>query len=53
MELVSLKTSFQKRLTLLYHTIAKTEAGATPSPTIETVKKGADVLGVSLDNLMK
>jgi transcriptional regulator with XRE-family HTH domain len=32
---------------------AKIEAGATPNPTIETVKKIADALGVSLDDLMK
>ena len=29
--------------------IAKIEAGATPNPTIETVKKIAGALGVSLD----
>ena len=29
------------------------EAGATPNPTIDTVKKIADALGVSLDDLMK
>jgi len=33
--------------------IAKIEAGATPNPTIETVKKIADALGMSLDDLMK
>lgn len=35
------------------HTIAKIEASATPSPTIETVKKIADALNVSINNLMK
>ena len=32
---------------------AKIEAGAAPNPTIETVKKIADAIGVSLDDLMK
>ena len=36
-----------------FHTIAKIEAGATPNPTIETVKKIADALGISIDNLFK
>ena len=34
-------------------TIVKIESGETPNPTIDTVKKIADALGVSLDNLMK
>uniref|UniRef100_B3EKI5 Transcriptional regulator, XRE family n=1 Tax=Chlorobium phaeobacteroides (strain BS1) TaxID=331678 RepID=B3EKI5_CHLPB len=42
-----------KRADLAFHTIAKIEAGATPNPTIDTVKKIADALGVSLDVLMK
>lgn len=42
-----------KRANLAYHTIAKIEAGSTPDPRIETVKKIADALGVTLDNLMK
>jgi transcriptional regulator with XRE-family HTH domain len=42
-----------KRANLAFHTIAKIEAGSTPDPRIETVKKIADALGVSLDNLMK
>jgi len=41
-----------KRANLAFHTIAKIEAGSTPNPTIETVKKIADALGVSLDDLM-
>ncbi len=32
---------------------AKIEAGATPNPTIATVKKIADALGVSVDGLIK
>ncbi len=34
-------------------TIVKIESGDTPNPTIDTVKKIADSLGVSLDDLMK
>lgn len=42
-----------KRANLAFHTIAKIEAGSTPDPRIETVKKIADALGVSLDDLIK
>ena len=35
------------------HTITKIECGATPDPRIETVKKIADALGVSVDELLK
>ncbi len=42
-----------KRANLAFHTIAKIEAGSTPNPTIDTVKKIADALGVTLDDLMK
>ena len=42
-----------KRANLAYHTIAKIEAGSTPDPRIETVKKISDALGVTIDNLMK
>ncbi|MCE7898254.1 MAG: hypothetical protein DPW11_01805 [bacterium] len=42
-----------KKSDLAFHTIAKIEAGSTPNPTIETAKKIADALGVSLDDLMK
>ena len=42
-----------KRADLAFHTIAKIEAGSTPDPRIETVKKIADALGVSLDDLIK
>ena len=42
-----------KRANLAFHTIAKIEAGSTPNPRIETVKKIADALGVTLDNLIK
>ena len=42
-----------KKANLAFHTIAKIEAGSTPNPTIDTVKKIADALGISLDVLMK
>ncbi|WP_456324685.1 helix-turn-helix domain-containing protein [Desulfonauticus submarinus] len=42
-----------KKANLAFHTIAKIEAGSTPDPRIETVKKIADALGVTLDELMK
>jgi len=35
------------------HTITKIESGATPDPRIETVKKIAQALGVSVDGLIK
>ncbi len=35
------------------HTITKIESGATPNPRIETVKKIAASLGVSIDDLMR
>jgi transcriptional regulator with XRE-family HTH domain len=38
---------------LAFHTVAKIETGATPNPTIDTVKKIANALNVSLDNLME
>lgn len=45
--------TLSKKANLAFHTIAKIEAGATLNPTIETVKKIADALGVSLDDLMR
>ncbi len=35
------------------HTITKIESGTTPNPRIETVKKIADALGVSIEELLK
>lgn len=35
------------------HTIAKIETGSTPDPRIETLRKIADALGVSVDDLIK
>ncbi len=45
--------TLSKRADLAFHTVAKIEAGATPDPRIETVKKIAGALGVTLDELMK
>lgn len=42
-----------KRTNLAFHTIAKIESGVTPDPRIETVKKIAGALGVSIDELIK
>lgn len=36
-----------------FHTIVKIESGDTPNPTIDTVKKIAAALGVSVDELLK
>ena len=51
------KNMSQDRLSKLadvaFHTITKIESGDTPNPTIDTVKKIADALGISLDDLMK
>lgn len=38
---------------LAYHTVAKIESGATSDPRISTLKKIADVFGVTLDELVK
>jgi transcriptional regulator with XRE-family HTH domain len=42
-----------KKANLAFHTVAKIEAGATPNPSIDTVKKIATALGVSVDDLIK
>ena len=42
-----------KKANLAFHTISKIESGSTPDPRIETVKKIADALSVTLDDLMK
>lgn len=44
--------TLSKKADLAFHTIAKIEAGSTLDPRIETVKKIADALGVTLDNLI-
>lgn len=45
--------TLSKKADLAFHTIAKIETGATPNPTIDTVKKIADALGVGVDDLIK
>lgn len=35
-----------------FHTVVKIESGDTPNPTIDTIKKIAAALGVSVDNLI-
>lgn len=45
--------SLSKKAELAFHTISKIESGSTPDPRIDTVKKIADALGVSLDDLIK
>jgi len=42
-----------KKTNLAFHTIAKIESGSTPDPRIATAKKIADVLGVTIDELMR
>jgi transcriptional regulator with XRE-family HTH domain len=36
-----------------FHTVVKIESGDTPNPTIDTIKKIAAALGVSIDDLTK
>jgi transcriptional regulator with XRE-family HTH domain len=38
---------------IAFPTLTKIESGETPNPTIDTVKKIAGALGVSIDDLMK
>lgn len=38
---------------IAFATLTKIESGETPNPTIDTVKKIAIALGVSIDELMK
>lgn len=42
-----------KKTNLAFHTIAKIESGVTPDPRIDTVKKIADALDITLNDLMK
>jgi transcriptional regulator with XRE-family HTH domain len=42
-----------KLANISFNTVTKIEAGDTPNPTIETVKKIAGALDVSIDSLMK
>ena len=45
--------ALSKKSDLAFHTISKIESGSTPDPRIDTVKKIANALGVTLDELMK
>lgn len=36
-----------------FHTITKIETGDTPNPTVDTMKRIADALGVTIDDLIK
>lgn len=45
--------TLSKKADLAFHTIAKIETGATPNPTIDTVKKIADALDVGVEDLIK
>lgn len=36
-----------------FNTVAKIEAGDTPNPTVKTMEKIADALGVTIEDLMK
>ena len=42
-----------KAADVAFHTIVKIESGDTPNPTIDTVRKVAAALGVSVDELLK
>jgi transcriptional regulator with XRE-family HTH domain len=42
-----------KLANVAFHTITKIESGNTPNPTISTIKKIADALGVKIDNLVR
>lgn len=44
--------ALSKRANLAFHTIAKIEAGSTPNPTIDTVKKLAKSLEVNVNDLL-
>lgn len=45
--------TLSKKAGLAFHTIAKIETGATPNPTIDTVKKIAEALGVGVEDLIR
>lgn len=42
-----------KLANLAFHTITKIESGSTPNPTIDTVRRIAEALGVGIDELLK
>jgi len=45
--------ALSKRANVAFHTIAKIEAGSTPNPTINTVKKISGALNTLIDDLIK
>lgn len=45
--------SLSQEAKLAYHTVAKIQSGATKDPRVSTVKKIADALGVTVDDLIK
>lgn len=45
--------ALSKKANLAFHTIAKIESGSTSDPRIETLKKIAKGLNVSVDDLIK
>jgi transcriptional regulator with XRE-family HTH domain len=45
--------TLSKKADLAFHTISKIEAGSTPNPTIETLRKIANALNVSVNDLIK
>jgi len=45
--------ALSKRANLAFHTVAKIEAGSTPNPTIDTVKKLAKALEVNINDLLQ
>ena len=45
--------ALSKKSNLAFYTISKIESGSTPDPRIDTVRKIADALGVTLDELTK
>jgi transcriptional regulator with XRE-family HTH domain len=46
------ETVIGKMADVTLHTIAKIETGSTPDPRVETLRKTADALGVSVDDLI-
>ena len=52
-ELCVSQDKLSKLADVTLHTLTKIESGSTTDPRIETVKKIANALGVSLDDLMK
>ena len=45
--------ALSKKANLAFHTIVKVETGENPNPTVETLKKIAKALGVSVSDLFK